>query len=1221
MRFKLIVSGLSLFAVLLCNALELNVQKDKTGNFVLENQFIRAAISAKGGKIVIFEDKIRQMNYALSTGSWAGLGKVRIFEDRTCTEFLDENYKVKILQNSGDKVTVECSYFAKRKDHPWRGFEVVKRYSLKKGENRLCMEWIINSYSNSGKLTPFMHNYLRIRNKSYAFAQTADGLFCREIRAANSRERTRMVRNLSEPWGAVVSPETGNGILGCDTLDSTKEMLFWLDESKPTFEPVFETARFGMNSSWSNTYWFAPLRDMKSCHFATADYAGGFCMENSKSVLKFLPFTAIGKVSVKLYRGEHLLNHFSIDTKTGKTLTVPANLKKGLQKIKIRIEYLQQSKTHDVWISPLPEGNVAGENSLKKEEKTGREYAKCHVPKGKMFVSGDMTVPLGFFSVTNKLSKNSAKTMKLVIDVPEGISLMNPMAHYGNCHKQISRNPITINGEKYNRYVIPKLGFRNTVFASTTWAPGKKGNMFYQLKWLNGEDERKAISVESLSIPRAPFPKLLITNIPGFGMLQKYIDCWPGFYEAMRHVGNNTISSSAAAVRNADDLKRFYRKAQEEGFYTFANFLPFHLADKSSLWLYNEDIQKFCAVSLSGKNSKWPCPSYRGKAFQYHVELAASPGKLGATMLALDTEMWSGADYCFCNRCLNLFQNFMKKNHPDKKYLSPKTFRNHPEKYPEYNKIWDDFKAMLGNEMYRAIISRFKKNLQESGTAGPYMAGTYDALPPDNIYSMFLRLNDLLQEKLVNHVQPSPYTRGNALKFAESVRKARKAIGNSNILTWMSAGGVYSNDEYPGRDFRYCLLENFMNGARGYLILPWYGLDAEDLKEHAIAMQMVVPVEDIIVEGKVITGLKSSNPDVKICGLKKDKEQLILVSEYYDTKSTSVSFNITAEENCRAIDMLTGEEIASIVKGNNTVHITLPADDRAVLIYTGNRKFDFSGRKIPGRKVKGTISQQPLSSRNQNRISDKTTEGKLSVSKDGLSFSNDWYKITFFKNSPYSEVEFVKTSKKYQYFLSNSIRYRSKNFSLLNQKSKREIKKSPDGKKIELIFHEKFSFPDRTIKSQISFTFRNDCPVIKFSGKIEQESSAGNSSINGSLNSWWFKTIEEGKVMHRFCTGPVPEKSGSLTDHNGNIEAGWRKKYKYFALSDGNNAFGMITPSQENGSIYVSKKKNGYISGSKIKMDGNIFQTEHYLYIGSENELKTWAEMLYTSQQNEKQKL
>ena len=140
MSFKPIITGMILLAAVLCNALAPKVQKDKTGNFVLENQFVRAAISEKGGKIVIFEDKIQQINHALSEGDWSGLGKLRIFEDRSCTEFLDENYNVKVLQNSGDKVTVECSYLAKRKDHPWRGFEVIKRYSLKKGENRLCME-------------------------------------------------------------------------------------------------------------------------------------------------------------------------------------------------------------------------------------------------------------------------------------------------------------------------------------------------------------------------------------------------------------------------------------------------------------------------------------------------------------------------------------------------------------------------------------------------------------------------------------------------------------------------------------------------------------------------------------------------------------------------------------------------------------------------------------------------------------------------------------------------------------------------------------------------------------------------------------------------------------------------------------------------------------------------------------------------------------------------
>ena len=69
------------------------------------------------------------------------------------------------------------------------------------------------------------------------------------------------------------------------------------------------------------------------------------------------------------------------------------------------------------------------------------------------------------------------------------------------------------------------------------------------------------------------------------------------------------------------------------------------------------------------------------------------------------------------------------------------------------------------------------------------------------------------------------------------------------------------------------------------------------------------------------SNLIPSNLDVKICGLQKGKEQLILISEYYDTKATSVSFKLNALENCQAIDMLTGEKIASIVKGNNVIHV------------------------------------------------------------------------------------------------------------------------------------------------------------------------------------------------------------------------------------------------------------------------------------------------------------
>ena len=1215
MAVRQVFIGLAAFLALTSIAAEPAAPQEPAGELLLENEFIRAKIAAKGGNLVGFEDRVRSVNHARSSGAWAGLGKVRMFEDPGCTEFLDQDYDVKVVQRSGSETVVECTYVAKRKDHPWRGFEVIKRYSLKKGENRLCMEWMINSLAHSGELTPFMHNYLRVKGKSYAFAQTAGGLFCREIRAASSRERTRMVRNLSEPWGAVISPETQDGILGYDAFDATREMLFWFDETQPTIEPVFETARFGMNSSWSNRYWFAPLRDMTSCHFASADYAGGFCTEKGQCLLKFMPFADIGKVTMKIFRDGKLLDEFSFDAEAGKTMAFSSALGDGLQKVRIEIGYRQQNRIHEVWVSPLPEGSVTGETDLKKEENPGREYAKCTVPKGKMFVTPDMTVPLGFFAVTNKLSGDRGKTVKLFIDVPEGITLTNPIAHYGNCHNRISGTPIRIDGQPYVRYEIPQIGFRNTVFASTVWPAGRTGTMYYQLKWQDGEDERKSISVESLAVPRAPFPRRLITNIPGFGMLQKHIDSWPGFYEAMRHVGCNTISSSGSAVRNGRELELFFRKAQSEGFYTFANCLPFHRADK--FWVYSEDIRDFCAVSLTGKDSSWPCPSYRGKAFLDHVEQIASPGKYGATMLALDTEMWSGADYCYCKRCLKRFEDFLAEKHPDMEKLSPLVFRNSPEKYPEHNRIWNDFKAMLGCEMYREIVGHFQKNLQEAGTKGPYLVGTYDALPPGTIYSMFLRLDDLLREKLVNHVEPSPYTRGNALKFAESVRAARKAIGNSNVLTWMSAGGVYNNDEYPGRDFRYCLLENFANGARGYLILPWYGLDAEDLKEHATVMQMIVPVEDIVLEGEVMEGLKTSSPDVKICGLRKGSEQLILLSEYYDTGATPVSFDITSEEDCRAVDMLTGEVIASLGKGVSTVHLTIPADDRAVLIYVGNRALDFSGRPDAGRRIAGKGAGVSSAAPASEDPPLEMPEGILVVDEGELSFANGFYKITFFKNPPYSELEFTRSSRKVPLYLTSSLRYEGKPFSLVDPPAEREIRKSADGKTVEMIFRAKFTASDQVIRSRIVYTFRNDRPVIGFSGEIALEPSTDNCRIGGSLNTWWFKPAEGGALpMQHFRTGPLPEKSGLLADQNGGIEAGWKKKYKYFALCEGGDAFGMITPSQENASIYVSPKKNGYITGSRIRMKGSIFQTRHWLYAGPEADLAKWAEKLYASPGN-----
>ena len=126
MTIRQLITGLAVISALAGIALEPTARPDTAGNYILENRFIRVQISPQGGRIVLFEDKIRAVNHTFSSGSWAGMGKVRMFEDPNCTEFFDQDYKMKILRAAGNKA-VECTYLAKRKDHPWNGFEVIKR--------------------------------------------------------------------------------------------------------------------------------------------------------------------------------------------------------------------------------------------------------------------------------------------------------------------------------------------------------------------------------------------------------------------------------------------------------------------------------------------------------------------------------------------------------------------------------------------------------------------------------------------------------------------------------------------------------------------------------------------------------------------------------------------------------------------------------------------------------------------------------------------------------------------------------------------------------------------------------------------------------------------------------------------------------------------------------------------------------------------------------------
>jgi len=237
----------------------------------------------------------------------------------------------------------------------------------------------------------------------------------------------------------------------------------------------------------------------------------------------------------------------------------------------------------------------------------------------------------------------------------------------------------------------------------------------------------------------------------------------------------------------------------------------------------------------------------------------------------------------------------------------------------------------------------------------------------------------------------------------------------------------------------------------------------------------------------------------------------------------------------------------------------------------------------------------------------------LTIEEQGrkIAVANPFYKITFFDGrGDYTGVEFTGFSNKLQFYCTSSMLYETKRMYFPNAQSKKEIEQSPDGREIRLLFSENITSESYNVVCRIKYTFYNDRPVFKYEAEIVQDPIV---QWGGSLNTWNFgKEICE-KLMPYYRTGPLPAKNGVLLEQGGNsIMAGdWKREYKYFAICDKINAVGMITPSRDDAFIYVYEKGNGYITGSGIKMDGKVFRTAHYVYLGPEEGLAGWANKLY----------
>ncbi len=1207
---QVIVSGL-LGIILSLSAIAGKMELKTTQNSsTISNGLLKATISTGGGRVTLFEDLKSKKNYAMPEKNGGGLGKSRIYENLRNTELINGKYKLVTVRDNSDTIAIRASYTAQNRRNKIAGFEFIKTYSVNKNEARLVFDYMIKSHHSVGEFSPFIHNLFQLPSgKSFAFSQTTNGLFCKSTAPVKAGSSNNFISSLLEPWGALIAPESATGVVLVNDSDKLKELFIWLgNEQFSTIEPLFNKKLFAADGIWKTTIYYIPVNGLKSCHFAAPEYAAGFCEEDGRSVLKFFPAISLGKVKITVTLNKKKLLEKNITAIAGNCLTLPLDLPKGMNRLNISVVSKMVNNNHDIFASAkIMTGQVKSRAAVyNSKSKISGKYAKASTDRKQLFVSPDIS---SFFSfiLLNKLGKS--QQVDMVVEAPTDIKCLAAVNRNGTA-QQLESEKITVGGKPYIRWTIYNCYKQLLLFNVTTMKRGTTGTIYYYAKWANGAQPKQLIKVASITIPKAPLPKKLTTCL-GWMPASVHID-WPDFHKTMKHIGVNTVTSVSHDHKKEQLLKKTADAARQAGLYYAANFSPFGGFMRDDL----KADKNACAISITGKPSKWICPSFRGKAFQNEIARATVAGKYGISRLWLDCEFWGGSQYCFCERCIKRFKTFMAKKYPNMKYISPLVFMKKRSEYPKYDKSWNAFKIMLGDEMYGALGKKFKANLKHSGqTSGSFQLGTYGAMP-GQIYSHFFNLDSLLAHNIMTIAQPSAYSAGDALAVADKIKRVRALTKGSNIITWLSAG-YDINSECEPVEFRYCMLENFLNGASGFTLFTWKGCDAMDMKALADTMRMVVPVEDIIVNGKVIQGLKSSMKAVKVCGLETHDEKLILLSEYYQTKATAVSFEITVHDKCRAINMRTGQQLAELKAGTNKINVVIPANDRALLIYIGSRQIKLTVPVIP---VKKSVNLSDTPAELEGKKGKTSNRLQVTEDKRWVTISNSYYKISFDKrNNLFREILFKNGGTVIKERLAtNFLQLKGgKPNHLLNRNAQMKVSKSVDGKQATLELTGNFTSKAYNVDYSYKATFYAGRPVVRIEAEVKQANTFNWMLVR--LNQWQPILTQGKKKINQFPYWSVAEpfRTGTFAEAKGGIKPGnWRKGYRWIAAFNDKDAFGLICFGKQKPFIYIYNKDRYYMNGSYGSWNTNERVIDQYIYIGPVGDqakiVGEWAAKLMT---------
>lgn len=904
---------------------EVTVER-REGTIVLENRFLRATVGETGGKLVSLYDKAADRDWAFSpVVSGAGLGGDRILEKPDWQDLLSARYELEVVSATPEQAVVRAR--CRAVTGPGKGMDFEHVYTLRAGECRLKLRWQIFANEHWAEFSPWSKLLLILPPAQADKATTA--VFCQTERGLYSEFPLRpghaqaMIFGLKEPWiGAVSSASKAGLCIVAEERWLSHAYCWYGNERLFTIEPIFKPYAFAPGGSWGTDLWFVPTRGVGRFHLATPDYVAGLGPDGLELfAATALPGLAVGAAAGTAAPGQ------AADLAAGETRLFPCPAPKGIGDLRVAVATGGREMRHAVraGIGEARSEFDASINELKTDV-APPDGAMATYLKDTLYLSPDLAVGVHFGMAAN--FKEPGRKVELVLEVP-------PCVRVSGWAMEPIVGEVERDGVKYRtlRFPVQPRTYYNVcdLFMITDLPPGGKAEMTYRMVWDGGEQPARRLKVESVRIePCKRIPRRLVAGLGFYGL--DVLARWPGIHAALRHVGLNAVSLKDGDYSRVPEMRAAVLKAREQGLYTTANYSP-------TCHPLPPDAPASAKVhAMDGSPSEFLCPSYRGPIFDAELDRATSYGAAGAAIVYWDAESWRGREFCFCPRCLERFESTRAKERPDLAPLDPRVFEEDPGKHPEYHALWESFRISLGTAMFKRYRDEYARRLEESGVTGTgpekLLIGNYD-VTPGKIYHQFQRFEEQYAAGAINLCMPSLYYGGDAKRVGEGVRAVRRVLGNSRILPWLSGGDDTLRD-CAGIEQKYVLLELFLNGSMGFTTWPYNGWDAQDLKYVSQVMNLVVPIEDLLVDGEVMAGLGTSDEQVRAVGLVRGGEAAILVSGYYHAGLPAVTLKLVSPAAAKLFDLATGAELAAVKAGENALALP-PYPEQARLLYLGER--------------------------------------------------------------------------------------------------------------------------------------------------------------------------------------------------------------------------------------------------------------------------------------------